>query len=603
MIRAVSRNYTALGQHNVSLGRYIFPYPSGRGGILYQCNAMSAPPWYLTNLFVRISEGLEPFCQPNGWFLTADRGEPQFFIAVLTDINGDRHYCAVLSFGEAVAKESLDGGSHVGIVDSEETRPSALMDECDGGGDEELEPDMTVTSGPMSLHAAAVAAAAINSLPRHVVPGVSLPALPHDTLMFAPKCIALLSRHDDPETLKNCLSVIYTAYSECLVGQGGERVRLETLIGNLLGSVYVPGPGGPQVRFSLGAADKILMQPPVHAQVPVTGTKVTLLFQQLGIRNVITLFCAALTEVKILFYSQSFNRLTDSCTALVALMYPMKYMHSFIPILPAAVGEMWGSPMPFIIGVHASRVEEIVDLLDVVKVDLDGGSITVPENMTIPLIPEILMKKVLSELSSVLHPELSLADNAFPMSSNTSGLPIMEVTLCRKAIVLDKELRAVMLRLMAHLLYDYRHCLILVRIHPKPYITFHKAAFLGLRNLCDSTFVRRMLDCMFFNTFVSERGLPWRHCDIFDDLHAVYSEHCALEKEDPSKIAVHIKMLAEELYRNENPLTTLKQPYAQKIPNPAEGAMRRVHQPVFPRLDEEMVQQLIDNGVQRSQIE
>ena len=564
-----------------------------------------------------ISEGLEPFCQPNGWFLTPDRGEPQFFIAVLTDINGDRHYCAVLSFDEAVAKESLedDHGRH-GFGTSDETEPggtrappaaAAAMDECDvgGGGDEELEPDMTVTSGPMSLHAAAIAAAAaINSLPRHVVPGVSLPALPHDTLMFAPKCIALLSRHDDPETLKNCLSVIYTAYSECLVGQGGERVRLETLIGNLLGSVYVPGPSGPQVRFSLGASDKILMQPPVHSEVPVTGTKVALLFQQLGIRNVLTLFCTALTELKILFYSQSFNRLTDSCTALVALMYPMKYMHSFIPILPSAVGEMWGSPMPFIIGVHASRVEEIVDLLDVVKVDLDGGAITVPENMTIPLIPELLMRKVLSELSSVLHPELSHADNAFPaMSASALGLPTMGLSSSRKPIVLDKELRAVMLRLMVHLLSDYRSCLILVRIHPKPYITFHKAAFLGMRNHCDSVFVRKMLDCMFFNTFVSERGPPWRHCDIFDDLHASYSEHCAMEKEDPAKIAVHIKILAEELYRNENPLTTLNQPYSQKIPLPAEGAMRRVHQPVFPRLDENLVQELIDTGVHRSQME
>ena len=225
----------------------------------------------------------------------------------------------MLSFGEAVAKECLGeepGHFDVGTPDETEEdgarAPPATgaADECDvgGGGDEELEPDMTVTSGPMSLHAAAIAAGAISSLPRHIVPGVSLPALPHDALMFAPKCIALLSRHDDPETLRNCLSVIYTAYSECLVGQGGERVKLETLIGNLLGSVYVPGPGGPQVRFSLGASDKILMQPPVHSQVPVTGTKVALLFQQLGIRNVLTLFCAALTELKILFYSQSYNR-------------------------------------------------------------------------------------------------------------------------------------------------------------------------------------------------------------------------------------------------------------------------------------------------------
>ena len=225
----------------------------------------------------------------------------------------------MLSFGEAVAKECLGeepGHFDVGTPDeteedgAREPPATGAADECDvgGGGDEELEPDMMVTSGPMLLHAAAIAAGAISSLPRHIVPGVSLPALPHDALMFAPKCIALLSRHDDPETLRNCLSVIYTAYSECLVGQGGERVKLETLIGNLLGSVYVPGPGGPQVRFSLGASDKILMQPPVHSQVPVTGTKVALLFQQLGIRNVLTLFCAALTELKILFYSQSYNR-------------------------------------------------------------------------------------------------------------------------------------------------------------------------------------------------------------------------------------------------------------------------------------------------------
>jgi hypothetical protein len=66
-------------------------------------------------------------------------------------------------------------------------------------------------------------------------------------------------------------------------------------------------------------------------------------------------------------------------------MYPIKYMHSLFRILPAAVREMWGLPRPFMIGVHLSRLEEIVNLLEVVKVDLDGGSVTVPENMTIHL--------------------------------------------------------------------------------------------------------------------------------------------------------------------------------------------------------------------------
>ncbi len=83
---------------------------------------------------------------------------------------------------------------------------------------------------------------------------------------------------------------------------------------------------------------------------------------------------------------------------------------------------------------------------------------------------------------------------------------------------------------MVRLLAGYRECLTLVRIHPRPYITFHKAAFLGLRSdlasPSDSSpgFARRLLDCMFFNTFVAERGLPWRRCDVFDDAYATAGE-------------------------------------------------------------------------------
>lgn len=44
-----------------------------------------------------------------------------------------------------------------------------------------------------------------------------------------------------------------------------------------------------------------------------------------GIQNVLTLFCAALTDHKILFHSQSYSRLTDACQAINILQYPLKY--------------------------------------------------------------------------------------------------------------------------------------------------------------------------------------------------------------------------------------------------------------------------------------
>ena len=173
--------------------------------------------------------------------------------------------------------------------------------------------------------------------------------------------------------------------------------------------------------------------------------------------------------------------------SLVALIYPLQYSHTLVPVLPSSILEVLSSPTPYIIGVHSMHGEAVSELLDVITVDLDGGIVSVPENMTIHSLTEPLKTNVFHELSHVLHPELVIADNAFP--SSRCGGQALEL--------LDKQLRAVMLRLMAALLQGYRTCLTLVRISPRPYIAFHKAALLGLRSDQDCDFLVRFLDCMF----------------------------------------------------------------------------------------------------------
>ena len=101
---------------------------------------------------------------------------------------------------------------------------------------------------------------------------------------------------------------------------------------------------------------------------------------------------------------------------------------------------------------------------------------------------------------------------------------------------------------------------------------------------------------MFFNTFVSERGPPWRSCDLFDDLYNSMAELNMLEENDPSKVLRHIQSLGEEFYRNENSISNGAN--AQKIPQPPEGAMTRIHQPVFPTLQVELVEEICNHGVE-----
>ncbi|XP_067352560.1 myotubularin-related protein 13 isoform X2 [Channa argus] len=468
-------------------------------------------------------QGVEMFCQPGGWKLSRDRKVPTFFTVVLTDIDSDRHFCSCLTFYEA--EVNLQGSKSI---------------EADGDEDEE--------------------------------DGLIQPAQ-----VFAPKSLILVSRLDYPEIFRGCLGLIYTVYIDTL------SFPLEGLVANLFG-FQVPVAGGSQKLFSLGAGDRQLIQTPLNDTLPVTSKSVALLFQQLGIQNVLSLFCAVLTEHKVLFHSTSYQRLGEACRALEALMFPLKYSYPYIPILPSRLLEVLSSPTPFIIGVHSMFQSEIQDLLDVIIADLDGGTIKIPECIHLSLLPEPLLHQTQTALSLVLHPDLEIADNAFPPPRTAPS----------NLKMLDKEVRAVFLRLFAQLFQGYRSCLQLIRIHSEPVIHFHKTAFLDQRGLIENDFLTKVLDGMAFAGFVSERGPPYRACDLFDELVALDIDDFKDEQNSLAKLQKHIRELSEQLHRNENPNPHMA---FQKVPRPSEGSHLRVHQVPFPLLDEEKVEKMIEEGV------
>lgn len=469
-------------------------------------------------------QGIELFCQPSGWQLVPERQPASFFVAVLTDINSERHYCACFTFWEGLDNPQL-----------QKTEASEA---------DEVDEELTVVQ------------------PAQV---------------FAPKSLVLVSRLDYTEVFRNCLGLIYTVHVD------GLSVPLETVIGNLLTCV-IPIAGGSQRTITLGAGDRQVIQTPIDDSLPVSGSSVAQLFRQLGIVNVLYLFCAALTEHKILFLSSSYQRLTDACRGLLAIMFPLKYSFTYVPILPGKLLEVLSTPTPFIIGVNSFFRSETQELLDVIIADLDGGTVTIPECVHISLLPEPLLQQTQTVLSMVLDPELEVADHAFPpLSTQPSALKIQ-----------DKEIRGVFLWLFARLFQGYRWCLHIIRIHPEPVIRFHKAAFLGQRSLTEDDFLMKVLDGMAFAGFVSERGPPYRATDLFDDLVANQVERIRQEETCPHKVMNHVKELAEQLFKNENPYPAVAM---HKVQRPSENSQNTAqNQTPFPSLDEVAVQLFIDHA-------
>ncbi|XP_042300057.1 myotubularin-related protein 5-like isoform X2 [Sceloporus undulatus] len=144
-------------------------------------------------------QGIELFCQPSGWQLFRKRNPPTFFIAALTDINSERHYCACFTFWEAMERSQLQ---------------NRLQKE-----EEEVEEEQEEE--------------------------VAAPVQP--TQLFAPKSLVLVSRLDNGEVFRNCLGLIDTIYVD------GLSTSLETVIGSLL-TCSIPITGGSQVGscFHLG---------------------------------------------------------------------------------------------------------------------------------------------------------------------------------------------------------------------------------------------------------------------------------------------------------------------------------------------------------------
>lgn len=92
--------------------------------------------------------------------MTQRRQEPTFFVSVLTDIDGERHYCACLTFHEPYDDQRND------------------TDDDNSPADDEMV---------------------------------------HHSVMFAPKSIVLISQHDCFDTFKVCVSIWFPSYDSTVI--------------------------------------------------------------------------------------------------------------------------------------------------------------------------------------------------------------------------------------------------------------------------------------------------------------------------------------------------------------------------------------------------
>eukprot|EP01116_Phalansterium_solitarium_P007023 TRINITY_DN19489_c0_g1_i1.p1 TRINITY_DN19489_c0_g1~~TRINITY_DN19489_c0_g1_i1.p1 ORF type:complete len:882 (+),score=343.51 TRINITY_DN19489_c0_g1_i1:288-2933(+) len=390
-------------------------------------------------------------------------------------------------------------------------------------------------------------------VPPEILKSLGIPAR---APVYSPKCLCTLSHWPFWSTYRQWLSELH----ELTVRRRGLGVAVEQLIFNMLVEVPLPPPGK-AVEFALGDR-RIRAATPSKDDFPLCDVPINMLFKCLDINTVIRIFQHLLLEGRVLFHSQHYSLLGYACEAFRAFLYPFQWHHVYVPVLSEALAEFPAyTPTPFIMGVGASYLESVLDLIkqqdqlqELVLVDLDSGSVMGPGfDVDFPELETVQLKK---DLKSVLYADIMRVDS--PEFDPYTNPP-------RNPADVDRRIRLAFFRYFVSMFKYYRQFLVYVRVVPTPIAVFNTESFGTLRpeNL---DFLEAFMETQAFMVFLEEHN--WPRPNLFDAW--IDSEAYKLSFDE---------LVARYCSPNANVFDVVKVAFVASIPPPESGSTDG-----FPRL-------------------
>ena len=227
---------------------------------------------------------------------------------------------------------------------------------------------------------------------------------------YVPHFLVLTSTHPYWTAMHEVISTIYNEIRQ-------EKIESHSDAFKLLIQKYAffacntPIPPIAWDRFSLSfnlTNDQsfITLDPPIHTNRSVLDLDLSILLVTLNIGKLIEVLGAILTQQPIIFFSADYSKLVTSLECLLYLIYPLKWIHTYIPIVPHSLRDycLEGPPGSYIMGVN-SRYQSIAEEMDasfLCNLDDDKG-IYVPSNTEFPHIPPTKLRRFVGPITDFIE--------------------------------------------------------------------------------------------------------------------------------------------------------------------------------------------------------
>eukprot|EP01094_Clydonella_sp_ATCC50884_P019620 TRINITY_DN3889_c0_g1_i1.p1 TRINITY_DN3889_c0_g1~~TRINITY_DN3889_c0_g1_i1.p1 ORF type:complete len:298 (+),score=74.97 TRINITY_DN3889_c0_g1_i1:120-896(+) len=196
----------------------------------------------------------------------------------------------------------------------------------------------------------------------------------------------------------------------------------------------------------------------------------SLLPSSIGVEATVQVVSCLLAEEKVFFWSKHYSALTTAAEVATKLLYPFRWPHVHIPILPRWLMDFMQAPTPYVMGMHKQAMEcrprDMAD--DVVIVDLDRGTVDFG-SVPVPELPAPPRARLIEELERVPVLKRSVMSQLDSIGNTTAYIEDIHTQM---------QIRGAFMRFFADLFRGYEKDLMFLRRYPKPIAIFNQASFM-----------------------------------------------------------------------------------------------------------------------------
>ena len=337
--------------------------------------------------------------------------------------------------------------------------------------------------------------------------------------VYIPYCLCLISEYPYFPQLEKCLQSIMLSIKD-----SSSLNKINEIISYLIKSI--PSPYlNTSIYFPIPYYKQLIeLNPTIYQDLYLYGNNSIFLLNKLSTPNIILLFKLLLFEQKILLISSEYDNLTQISLTLISLLYPLSWIHIYLPIITKNMLKYLQSFLPFFSGMNKSlfETEEVQNLLvnshkDLFIFDIDKNCFEISCNLkgkkkvnpikflnsAIPSFPKQIEDIILEQLNIV---------KSYCQKTPTNNITLISVNI---------KMKLLFIQTFIELFHDYKKYLAIIDNLP----VFNTNAFLKDRPEIDKKFYEEITTTQLYQVFI-QNSLSYPSNDdktyFFDEIMEKY---------------------------------------------------------------------------------